>query len=475
MENNMKVFANLESLHKIKLNLQNEKEKIKKDSSHKIYLFQQEIELFFEKVDIFKFSDRISQHYKIQSIDKLKNFIGVPASTKLTEKKLLLAIKNKDIINDILTNDEKIKLKQLYLEKHSKEMEKEKKEEENRILLNKQLIDNAIKDIDSFISSIVSEEVSSKKIKKYNALKKEVSLLLMRRNQTQEKYHLLEKKFLQLDRLKITRKTMQSKKIGKHHNVDYKEKVKIQEEENRRRLEEYKKHQEEELIKKINSRKESNDGLIEKSEVKDENIIIEAFLSDFDSKKSRFVLSVLKGINIKVSFYNGLIKFIDDNSVLHEIYFFTTNDIITFNVNENELELDLMSSSNIIDLLQKQNAHEESLNIVLNSLSVLYYINTFYANKEKIEVEDLDYQHLVNSKSKSDEKIKKIIYLNNNTSKKIKTIKIKKGKQLTGKSLTRGHWRRQPYSDGNIKLIWIEPFWRGKGNMKDIIYKVSNA
>ena len=40
-------------------------------------------------------------------------------------------------------------------------------------------------------------------------------------------------------------------------------------------------------------------------------------------------------------------------------------------------------------------------------------------------------------------------------------------KEKTGKkqylTLVRGHWRNQRYGEGNllIKLIWIEPFWRG--------------
>ena len=103
------------------------------------------------------------------------------------------------------------------------------------------------------------------------------------------------------------------------------------------------------------------------------------------------------------------------------------------------------------------------------------YINTFYNEKDKIEI-SLENISNIKINHKNDEEIKEntsIVYLTRNQNKNsIRTIRIKKGKrEIEGTFLIRGHWRRQKYLDGT-KLIWIEPFWKGFGKEKQRVYKI---
>lgn len=152
------------------------------------------------------------------------------------------------------------------------------------------------------------------------------------------------------------------------------------------------------------------------------------------------------------------------------MYFFSDDSIVE------KIKLDLNSSDKIIDLLTAQTSNRILINKILDCISVIYYINTFYNEKEKIDVsnEEIQLQNYQGSqKSNTTTKTSSIVYLSSSQIKKIKTIKIKKGKRgLTGSFLIRGHWRRQKYLTGS-KLIWIEPFWKGKGKAKLKIYKIN--
>ena len=58
--------------------------------------------------------------------------------------------------------------------------------------------------------------------------------------------------------------------------------------------------------------------------------MIEAYLDDFNSSRSRFVMAVMSANNINLSFYNGLIKLINEDETFKEIYFSSNVNSLIF-------------------------------------------------------------------------------------------------------------------------------------------------
>ncbi len=126
-----------------------------------------------------------------------------------------------------------------------------------------------------------------------------------------------------------------------------------------------KEFQEKELLERINNRKNGNQEQTIKDNdvIKNELVVIEAYSEDFCSEKSRFLLSVLHGNNIKISFYNGTIKLLNENDSFSKIEFSTTKNIMYF-IADNLIErigLDLNSSDKIIDILSTQTSNKNSI------------------------------------------------------------------------------------------------------------------
>lgn len=484
----MNIFNEIPELEKIKLLF--EKQKIVRSFTKKeskllklpkkeyIPLYKVEERFFLDKVDIFKFIDRIAAKYNLKTVEELNIFLDLPSKGNLTEEIIKRAVKNKGLIENVLSEGEKIKLKEMYLKKTTKNLIKDnndadeaKRKAENTIL-------SYINNVNTFVEIIESTKFFPKRKKRWLALKKEIEeLLAQKTTHDSENYQALKnayKKLLLLTEI-ISLGTVKSMK-AKRKNSFLKEKADKLITDNKRKAEEYRLQQEQELLRKIEERKNAN-GSQNINSQKNSLVNIEAYLDDFDSEKSRLVLSVLKGENIKMSFYNGVVRFIDDKEVFIEIPFSTNDNIVSFSIKGYTLSLDIHSNLRIIDIFQKQTNNAELINYALNCLSVLYYINTFTKDKEKIEVSyqnefsnfELKYT-LAEQKNSSD---KKVVYLNENGVKRVQTIKIKRGRQILGKSLTRGHWRRQPYADGSIKIIWIEPFYRGSGENRKQVYKIN--
>ena len=461
--------------------------KLKNEQKNFIKLEEELVDFFLLKIDAFKFLNRVKKQYYIRNDEyKIREFLNIRMDIELEEFVLKKAFKEKDLPNKILSSNEKKALKELYLNqfiskdytpvkksdiKNAKLIEREEKERENLIAF--------IEDTKKFILTIPELDIEPSKIKKL--IKKRIGKI-QTLNKLRNLLTLEEETTLNIlsNKLKTYAPSLIIKK--KKQKVDKKslfiEEERLKQLDYERKIIEFRYQEEQELLKRIEARK---NGLLnlqnESNQKKDEPIIIEAYLEDFNSERSRFVLSVLAANNLHISFYNGTIKLIDEDESYNKINFSSSMNILTF-ANEKyskNIEIDISSKETIGNLLLSQTSNKDQVDLILNCLSILYYINTFYNEKEKIEViyepiEEKDIQtHSDEVRTKQN-----IVYLSNNKKKQIKTIKIKKGKRsVSGAFLIRGHWRRQKYLTG-VKLIWIEPFWKGMGNHRKKVYKIKN-
>ena len=433
-------------------------------------LNSKETEFFLIKVNAAKLGERIITHFKLSGIDELKRFLGSSEREELNERKLIKLYKNNDIPNKILTHAEKVEIQIMYSNDVLKKIEDRKKIEkismkkevsnlasecELRILKTKDLSEITIKQKNKLISTRTKIEsifkkksyLSSEEIETLELINSKLKIELNKSNHTNK-----------TEKSRLTRSNELSKEYLN-------------------RMKEAERKQEEEIIARINARKnaEVQNNIKNNESIKNESVLIVAYREDFNSEKSRFVLSVLHGNNIKISFYKGIIKLINEDGTFNEVEFDTIKNIMNFKVDSIYIELDLNTDGKIIDLLIKQTSSKETQNKILDCISVLYYINTFYNEKEKIEVSYDEVALLPTKSIQNSSNNISTIYLSNNQNNKIKTIKIKKGKRgIIGSFLIRGHWRRQKYNDG-VKIIWIEPFWKGKGKAKTKIYKISKT
>lgn len=448
-----------------------------KDNS-KIQLTEDEISFFLKKIDAAKLGDRISKHYNIKSIEKFREFLEISPDVKLSESLLIKVYKDKDMPNEILNENEKIELKKMYLKEIKTKLDNKRKKEKAEIERKQKIVAELFESSENLIITLkhISEITTKQRnqiIKKIDDIKKEL----------QNRTHLELEDIDSLETFQRTLDMILNKPT--YANLSEKKRALKQKElslEYYNKMKKIKELQEKELLDRINNRKNENTVLLQKDNdvIKNELVVIEAYSEDFCSEKSRFLLSVLHGNNIKISFYNGTIKLLNENDSFSRIEFSTAKNIMSF-ITDNlieRIELDLNSNDKIIDLLSVQTSNKDLINKILDCISVLYYINTFYNEKEKIDVSYEDLANLTSSnssnvsKSDSNKSLPAVVYLSNGQTKKIKTIKIKKGKRgIAGSFLIRGHWRRQKYTTG-VKLIWIEPFWKGIGKAKLKIYKI---
>lgn len=461
-----------------------------------------EINFFLRKVDAFKLFDRICKHYNITDTNEFKELFELPNDAILSEVYLKRMYKENNIPNIILTPNEIKVLKDLFLTEHIKELENKVKKAERRKENKKSAIKQFLLIANNGIETYPKNIASISDINKFFSWQSQAQSFLMHSDLlSSEDYFLLQSTHIKLNELtmKISEEGKDAvlRQILKNQSnipvssgfIEYQGKTpkhksnanlsSILSLEYQERMREYNLKQEQELLERIHNRK---NGITEDSNnlsSKDESIIIEAYSEDFNSEKSRFVLSVLHGNNIKISFYNGVIKLKNEDDSFCRVDFSTLHNNITFVVDgySDKIDLNLNLDDKIIDLISAQTSSKSLTDKILDCLSVLYYINTFYNEKEKIEIH---YDEAVNTpvqndyKNKSDNKSISTIYLTKQENKRIKTIKIRKGKRsISGTFLTRGHWRRQKYLDG-VKIIWIDPFWKGKGKVKQKLYKINN-
>lgn len=170
-------------------------------------------------------------------------------------------------------------------------------------------------------------------------------------------------------------------------------------------------------------------------------IIIEAYNEEFNSEKSRVIFSNFLIDDIKLPFKEGIIKLINEDNNFIEIYFHEINNILTFSSKSflKDVLLDISSKERIGDILVRQNIDNVSYETILNCFSIFQYIIRFHNNEDKIE-----------------------------EIKQLNLLKIKK--EIRGFNCTfivRGHWRNY-----NSELIWINPFFKGKGKIKSKIHKI---
>lgn len=503
--------SNQNKLHKTTLEelkeqlLSNSLEKKKNNSASKIKLDKNLIDYFLSKIDPLKFLIRVIEHFKIENNEhKLMNFyknqLGIKElkkSTDLNSEQLLQSFKEKDMPNIILNLEEKKQLINLYLTEYAKKIQKKiqkkEKEENDKKTLDEKIMKNIEERNKAYRIEILKFIYTLNKFFKYQAdgqyTKEQLVYLKKMKNKSEHIFKIrdgvldhLEKEnfyFLYNKLNEIFKKSPKQKKI-KSHELSKQELIETEKQktlEYLKQIQEFKEKQKQELLKKIEDRKNRNlvEDISKYSYLRTEPIVIEAFSDDFNSNKSRFTLSVLTAENIQLSFYNGLIKLIKEDDTFDEIYFYTFNNLLKFSSDKfiEEIEIDISSRKQINDILLKQCSSKKVANTILDCLSILHYINTFYNENEKIEIsiqhtEDIKTNNNINNKL---ENKRSIVYLTKEK-KSVRTIKIKKGKRkVEGAFLIRGHWRRQKYLAGE-KLIWINPFWKGIGKEREKTYKI---
>lgn len=475
------------TLEDLKQRLKEQQEKERINST----LTKEEIDFFLLRASVFKILNRVAKYYNekynkcidIKDNDgklEIKQFLNIELISPINLEK---AYKATNIINEILSLDEKEKLKEMYLSHHIKELEQKLANEKNKQKQKEITENNALlrKEIKIEISNFMNElEEFLLNFNKFNDSKKELKLKLEKALQEIKSYKkrkdiksILANK--EIERLLSLRKSLLE--LAQKGKIKSPVIENIKEQEYQEKLKNFKLNQEQELLKRIEDRK--NGMLVgnEKIPSKIDPIIIEAYLEDFNSERSRFVLSVITANNIHLAFYNGVIKLINEDESFDEVYFTTNGNILKF-TNEKyskDILINTLSIEKISDILLKQSNNKIFTDMILNSLSVLHYINTFYNEKEKIEVSYEDIAAIkINKKEEKDiNNLQSIVYLTKSKNKQtIQTIKIKKGKRkIDGTFLIRGHWRRQKYLTSS-KLIWIEPFWKGVGSEKQRVYKI---
>ncbi|OCL98357.1 hypothetical protein AAX29_01594 [Aliarcobacter thereius] len=170
-------------------------------------------------------------------------------------------------------------------------------------------------------------------------------------------------------------------------------------------------------------------------------IIIEAYNEDFNSEKSRVIFSNFLIYDIKLPFKKGMFKIINDDDSFLEIYFHEINNTLKFSSKSflKDILLNISSKEKIGNILLRQNIDTISYETILNCFSIFQYIINFRNDNDKIE-----------------------------EIKQIDLLKIKKGIRKTNCTfIVRGHWRNY-----NNELIWINPFFKGKGKINQKVHKL---
>lgn len=474
---------------------QKEKENLRKTLA--ITLKEELTTFFLEKLDAIKFLDRVAKHFKIKNeATALKKVLNIHPQIELNEYNLKKVYRENNLVNQILTIEEKKALKYLFLTENMKKLEKQinyraKIELEPTVYIETESAKNKLKkernEFLGFIKNCNKTLEQNQKPTNPHELRKFIKNKIKRINYYKNKKNILEfGEEIMLEHLERKFKEFlpNSEKIKKQNLKKDREEI-IKEERKKRieyeeKIKEFKEQQEQELLKKIENRK--NGQIVENIDIqkisKDEPIIIEAYLDDFDSKRSRFTLSVMTANNIHLTFYNGIIKLLNEDESYEEIFFKTSGNILTF-INQKyfkNISINITSNEILNDILNRQTSSKIYADMILNCLSIIHYINTFYNEKEKIEViieNAKTFKTNLEDVTNSQELKTSIVYLNRiKKQQSFRTIKIKKGKRkIEGVFLIRGHWRRQKYLSG-VKLIWIEPFWKGIGKEKQRIYKI---
>lgn len=438
-----------------------------KDTSND--LSNEEIEELNKTVTLVMLENKLLQYYETDSFNELKKRFDWKVSEKHGKKLKFLRelFKKYNLYNKIYSNEEKIELKLSLTQKRNKTKREIKFKEEE--LLKFSDYDNA----------------SSQRVKK---LILEIRGVLLK--QKEEPILTVEEKGLASTALKLKRKhsalinddllKLFSKYISRLKN-DWKSRLSNMKSSanqielaQRKKVEEYQRLEEEKLIERIKNRKLSkdvSDKVKEAAEVitKEETLVI-AMHNEFNSKASRESIYGSTIDMIKFAILEGVIRFNIEDEKFFDTTFIINNNVLSFSVVKNEENETALIDLNTIDktienILNLQDINSHTKNIVIDCLSVLHYLAVYSIDENRVQ----DNKKLIPDANRIKNKTqvsnnvesRNIIRINTSASTSIKSNR----KNLIGNDkswLTRGHWRRQKYTEC-IKLIWIEPFWKGTG------------
>ncbi|MCT7564551.1 hypothetical protein N5U23_11130 [Aliarcobacter butzleri] len=117
---------------------------MQEETNNSITLTEDEVDFFLKKIDVAKLGDRISKQFDIKDLIKFREFLNLPIEVKLSEPLLIKAYKENNISNKILTDKEKISLKELYSSDFKSKIDKRKKKQENQTNAIHKMIDQLI-------------------------------------------------------------------------------------------------------------------------------------------------------------------------------------------------------------------------------------------------------------------------------------------------------------------------------------------
>lgn len=229
------------------------------------------------------------------------------------------------------------------------------------------------------------------------------------------------------------------------------------------RAKEFAKFQEEQILKRIQERK-----MREKEEENHEPLVsVEVFHDDFNSPLSRANLQAIRLSGIKLPFNHSKVRFLDENeNIVDEITLFNKEaELLVYHSSECVMKFSHNNLSLIEDDIFQATA-QKIQTLFLDALSVLLYIA--HANQGFSSATSNEKEAIIKKTSNSQSPSSKEL------STKSITIRLDFQNRSSGVSeqsetyrtlsktiFVRGHWRNQRYIN-ETKLIWINPFWKGK-------------
>ncbi|MCT7578680.1 hypothetical protein [Aliarcobacter butzleri] len=142
---------------------------MQEETNNSITLTEDEVDFFLKKIDVAKLGDRISKQFDIKDLIKFREFLNLPIEVKLSEPLLIKAYKENNISNKILTDKEKISLKELYSSDFKSKIDKRKKKQENQTNAIHKMIDQLIINSENLIYE--TKELMELSIKLYQYTK----------------------------------------------------------------------------------------------------------------------------------------------------------------------------------------------------------------------------------------------------------------------------------------------------------------
>lgn len=200
--------------------------------------------------------------------------------------------------------------------------------------------------------------------------------------------------------------------------------------------------------------------------------ILEVKRDEFDSNISRKTIESMQIDKIQMPFKSFAIKFKNNNK---ESFIFVDNkeDSVIFSKEDSDGNLSCRIKKDESSIKENfLDFKEESIDMILDSISVIMYFTAFKNEKARVEPTKIPNKNGATkqiSKTVSIIKINSSFYSNNRS---------KDANKISDKSwIVKGHWRNQPIgSKDNVeyKTIWIDSYWKGDGKEQiNKIYKLN--